>query len=143
MSINNDINRIIIYYNCISNNRIRLASSTVTISNQFANFNDASNEEMYANLETTFTIVISDTILNNETTTPNGHRVVSCTNNVMKATSKGDLPIQTLPPKSKIAHKMNIRQNLLSLSVLVDDNLVSVLDKNKITVCKENTISIR
>lgn len=39
---------------------------------------------------------------------------------------------------------MDVSQNLMSLSVLVDDNLISVLDKNKLIliVYKENAISI-
>ena len=41
-----------------------------------------------------------------------------------------------------MAHKMDVSQNLMSLSVLADDNLVSILDKHKIIVFKDKTVTI-
>ena len=37
---------------------------------------------------------------------------------------------------------MTVAENLLSLSVLADNNMISILDKKKITICKENAVCI-
>ena len=60
----------------------------------------------------------------------------------MQGTSKGDLPLKSLPLKARLAHKMNVSQPLLSLGQLANEGLVSILDKHKIIVCKEDAVTI-
>ena len=61
----------------------------------------------------------------------------------MQGTSKGELPLSVLPKNSRVAHKMNVSQNLLSLGVCADDNLISILDKDKILICNEESVKIQ
>ena len=56
---------------------------------------------------------------------------------MMQASSKGQFPLPNLPTNSHTAHKMNASQNLMSLSVLADDNLVFILDKIKSLYAKK------
>ena len=60
----------------------------------------------------------------------------------MQAKAKGELRLPNLPTKAAIAHKMPVAQNLLSLSVQADNNMISILDKKKIIICKEDTVKI-
>ena len=39
----------------------------------------------------------------------------------MQGTSKGDLPLKSLPLKARLAHKMNVSQPLLSLGQLANE----------------------
>ena len=96
-------------------------------------FNNSSNNETWVDSGATINIVTPNTVLTNETLTPNGPLVISVTKDIMQA---------RLPTKSRIAHKMPVIHNLLSLDVLADDNMVSILDKNKIIVCKDDAVQI-
>ena len=60
----------------------------------------------------------------------------------MQAKASGELRLPHLPKKATIAHKMPVAQNLLSLSVQADNNMISILDKKKIIICKEDAVSI-
>ena len=60
----------------------------------------------------------------------------------MQAKARGELRLPHLPTKATIAHKMPVAQNLLSLSVQADNNMISILDKKKIIICKEDTVQI-
>ena len=60
----------------------------------------------------------------------------------MQGTSKGDLPLKSLPSKARLAHKMDVSQPLLSLGQLANKGLVSILDKHKIIVCHEDAVTI-
>lgn len=79
--------------------------------NQFTGFDNAFNKEVCAAFGATINIVASDTVFEIETKTPNGVRVISTTKDIMQAKSKGNLLLPSLPPNSKIAHKMNVSQN--------------------------------
>ena len=81
-------------------------------------------------------------MLGNKTLTPNGPRVISATKDIMQAHSKGNLQLDNLPIKLRVAHKMPVSQNLVSLGVLADDNMTSILDKNKIMVCRDKSVLI-
>lgn len=61
---------------------------------------------------------------------------------MMDATSKKDFLLPQLPEKSRFAHKINVSQNLMSHNILANDNLVYILDKHKIILCKEDVIKI-
>ena len=60
----------------------------------------------------------------------------------MQAKTSGELRLPHLPKKATIAHKMPVAQNLLSLSVQANNNMISILDKKKIIICKEDAVSI-
>ena len=79
---------------------------------------------------------------NNEVITPNGLCVISATKNIIHAKAQGELRLLGLPTKATIAHKMPIAQNLLSLLVQADNNMISILDKKKIIICKEDAVQI-
>ena len=60
----------------------------------------------------------------------------------MQAKASGELRLPHLPKKATIAHKMPVAQNLVSLSVQADNNMISILDKKKIIICKEDAVCI-
>ena len=45
---------------------------------------------------------------------------------------QGGLHLHNLPTKAKIAHTMSVAQNLSSLGVQVDNNMISIFNKKKI-----------
>ena len=123
--------------------RITTITSTsipVATANQFSSFNDDNKNEACAYFGATIKFVKNEVELNNEVITPNGPCVISATKNVMQAKARGELRLPSLPTKVTIAHKMPVAQNLLSLSVQADNNMVSILDKKKIIICKEDTM---
>ena len=114
-------------YNILSQSNRPIATA-----NQFSCFNNTADDEAYADSGATIHIVTPSKALANETLTLNGPLVISATKDIIQAHSKDDLQLDNLPIKSIVAHKMPVSQNLLSLSLLADDNMVSILDKNKI-----------
>ena len=121
---------------------ITTPSIPVATANQFACFNHDNDDEACADSGATINIVKDEVVLNHEVITPNGPSVISATINIMKASARGELSIPLLPAKAKIAHKMPVAQNLLSLSVLANNNMISILDKKKITIYKEDSVRI-
>ena len=58
------------------------------------------------------------------------------------AKARGELRLPNLPIIAIIAHKMPVAQNLLSLSVQANNNRISILDKKKIIICKEDAVRV-
>ena len=110
--------------------------------NRFALLAGDDNEEVCVDSGATTSIVPNNFKLENETTTPNGIRVHSCTNGVMISSSKGDMNIN-LPPKARVAHKMNVNQPLLSVGQAANEGCVTVFTKKKVIICDENKIDIQ
>ena len=108
---------------------ITTPSIHVATANQFACFNNDNDDKAWADSGATINIVKDEVVLNNEVITPNGPRVISATKNIMQASARGELRLPLLPAQAKIAHKMPVAQNLLSLSVLADNNMISIHDK--------------
>ena len=126
-------------------NRITTTTSPsipVATANQFSSFNDDNKDEACADSSATINIVKNEVELNNEVITPNGPCVISATKNIMQAKAQGKLRLPSLPTKATIAHKMPVAQNLLSLSVQADNNMISILDEKKIIICKEDAVHI-
>ena len=80
--------------------------------------------------------------LNNEVITPNGPCVISATKNIIQVKAQGKLRFSNLPTKTTIEHKIPVAQNLLSLSVQANNNIISILDNKKIIICKEDAMYI-
>ena len=114
----------------------------IATANQFSSFNDDNGDETCADSGAIINIVKNEVELNNEVITPNGPCVISPTKNIMQAKARGELRLPNFPTKATIAHRMSVAQNLLSLSVQADNNIISILDKKKIIICKEDAVHI-
>ena len=126
-------------------NRIATTTSPsipVATANQFSSFSNDNKDEACVDSGATINIVKNEVELNNEVITPNGPYVISATKNIMQAKARDELRLSNLSTKATIAHKMTVVQNLLSLSVRADNNMISILDKSKIIICKEDDVRI-
>ena len=60
----------------------------------------------------------------------------------MQVKARGKLRLLNPPTKAKIANKMPVAQNLFSLAIQANNNMISILDKTKTIICKEDAIRI-
>ena len=102
--------------------------------NRFALLAGDTNGDVCVDSGATLSIVPTTFKLENETTTPNDIEVHSCTDGVMIGRSKGDMNLN-LPPKARVAHKMNVNQPLFSVGQAADEGCVTVFTKKKKIIC--------
>ena len=89
-------------------------------------------------------LVPLDYVLKNEQPTPNGQRARSCSDHLMVAESKGELPLN-LPTEALTAHKMNVNYPLLSLVEIVKHGCIVVFgygENNDAIIYDKNNIEI-
>ena len=92
----------------------------------------------------TKTCVTAGTVLRNETPTPIGLKVGSCSNHIIESKSRGELKIKGLPKTARTAYKFdNMSLNLLSMGQVCDAGCVGVFKEKEMIVAKEDDISIK
>ena len=110
--------------------------------NQFALLAYDTNTDLCIDSGASISIVRLDFHLENETKTPNGLKVHSCTNGVMTSKTKGDMKIG-LPPRAHVANKTNVNQTLLSVGQAADAGCVTVFTKTEAIICDEKQIEVK
>ena len=115
-------------------------SIPIATANQSSCFNNDNADEACADFGATITIVKDDIKLNNEITTLNGPSIIFTTKNIVQAKARGKLRLPNLPTKSKIAHKIPVAKTLFPLGVQANNDMICILDKTKIIICKEDAV---
>ena len=110
--------------------------------NQFLLLVDDDNTDLCVDSGASTSIVPLHFALENETNTPNGIRVHSCTNGTMVGRAKGNMKIN-LPPRARVTHKMNVNQPLLSVGQAADEGCVTVFTKEEVIICDEKQVKVK
>lgn len=81
--------------------------------------------------------------MNNEQATTNGIKVGSCSNHILESKATGELPLQELPKKARMANKFDqLPLNLLSMGQVCNKDCVGIFRKHDMLIAKEADISI-
>ena len=74
----------------------------------------------------------------------NGIKVGSCSNHILESKATGELPLQNLPKKARMANKFDqLPLNLLSMGQVCNEDCVEVFRKHDMMIAKEADISIK
>ena len=82
-------------------------------------------------------------MLRNETPTPEGLKVGSCSNHILESKTKGELKIKGLPKTATTAYKFDeMSLNLLSMGQVCDAGCVGVFKEKEMIISNEDDIEI-
>ena len=112
------------------------------ISNAYSALFD-NDDCIYPDTGATVTCVKTNTRLNNQKPS-SGMHIGSCSNHVLSSNTQGELPIQGLPTKARIAHKVDgININLLSVGTVCDQQCVGVFKEKEMFIAHKNDVDIK
>ena len=121
----------------------------IETSNRFDAFLDDNDEDepenfIHPDTGASKTCVTADTVLRNETPTPNGLKVGSCSNHILESKAKRELKIKGLPKTVTTAYKFDdMSLNLLSMGQVCDAGCVGVFKEKEMIISKETDIKIK
>ena len=78
-----------------------------------------------------------------EEQTPIGVSIMTASSTRIHGTSKGLLPIKSLPPAARVAHRVKgLHTPLLSMGQFADADCVIIFDKEKVSILKTTDVEI-